>query len=180
MRPDIVIPKELAHLKLDDRGYPIPFFAPIVDKKVNFRFADKDKIATCMKRRLCGICGKKLPKDYCYNVTGPLGLKNRIGSDAMMHEVCARFSMMACPHMYYQRAERKEGSSSIMAPGKPDEILLVKVSNWKTQWQAIQVKDKTGKVVGDNVQLFRYTPVSYVRFIYENNVLVEQEGVVKI
>lgn len=174
MKFDFDIPKELAHLKLDERGYPIPYFARITDGKPNFRFQDDGKREIAVKRRLCGICGRKLPKDYCYNITGPQGLKNRVASDAFMHRVCAEFAMRVCPHIYFEKAERKEDTMPYMTGDKPAEIYLVKVSSWKGFME--EIPRSVGSQDTMNVRLLRYTPVSWEKYVYVDNVLVRDPG----
>src|SRR5438477_8655117 len=108
MKLPVPIPAEMSHLKLDDRGYPIPFFAPIIDDKPNFKYQDERKRDLCIDKRLCHVCGKKLAKDHCYFISGPLGYKNKVSTDAGMHLACAEFTLKVCPHLLYQEAERKE------------------------------------------------------------------------
>lgn len=157
------IPKELSHLRLDDRGYPIPFFAPIVNGKPNFRFQDPMKQLYCMDAGICPICGKKLFKDFCYIISGPMGLKNRVSSDAAMHRYCAEFSMTACPHLYFQKAQRKEdGVSPFLIKEKPNQLFLVKCSKYK------MVPD------GNGHYMVRVTVHSTEEYIYQNNELVKK------
>lgn len=166
MKFDFDIPKELAHLKIDEKGYPIPFFAPIIDGKPNFKFQDEKKRDLCLLRKLCPICGKKLPKDYSYIITGPLGLQNRISSDAMMHRVCAEFSLSVCPHLYFYKSERKIETSKnpYIVKDKPSELFLVKVSKFKGEFDKIA-----------QTMLIRFTPVSSEKYIYQDNVLIKAE-----
>lgn len=157
------IPKELSHLKLDPRGYPIPYFVPIIDGLPNFRFLHTEKQDNCFNRHLCPICGKKLNPDYSYIVTGPIGMKNQVSTDPAMHRVCAEFSMLACPHLFYQKAERKEtaGPQTYIINEKPDKMMLVKCKT-KFKW-----KDKKQRIFG-------YQYVSHEEYIYENNMLVKK------
>lgn len=137
---NLPIPKELAHLKLDSRGYPIPYFVSYRDGEPEFRIMDTNRLQMIVERKVCHICGKKLPSDYCYFIAGPMGLKNKISTDAGMHRVCAEFSMKACPHLYLQKAERRlndalakaaEAVNPFHLPDKPDTLYLVKVDKWK-------------------------------------------------
>jgi hypothetical protein len=167
MKFDFDIPKELAHLKLDERGYPIPYFAPIVDGKPNFRMQDERKRDECIRRHLCPICGRKLYKDYSYMISGPMGLKNCISSDAMMHRVCAEFAMRVCPHLYYHKAERKGHEKALpnksILEDKPDVLYLVKASKFKGKYNEIAKS-----------QLVHFTPASVEKYVYRNNVLVKE------
>jgi hypothetical protein len=134
---EFTIPKELQHLKIDGRGYPIPYFVPYVDGKPNFRFTSHIKIWKCVEENLCGICGKKLYKDYSYIITGVIGMGNRVSSDAAMHRVCAEFALVSCPHMFYEKAERKENKPGIqpyLITDKVGEVMLVRCKT-KFKWR---------------------------------------------
>lgn len=175
MKFNFDVPRELAHLKLDERGYPIPYFVPIVKGKPEFKYQDTDKRAACLKRNLCPICGKVL-QDECYNITGPVGLKNRVSSDAMMHLVCAEFTLRVCPHLHFQKAERKTGTEGEpwLLPDKPAEIYLVKVLSWEAKDHMIQTKHPiTKRDQNTRVTLIYYVPGSWEKYIYADNVLVK-------
>ena len=118
----------MAHLPLDERGYPIPYFVQMVLGQPDFRYSDPKKKAVCRKWKKCWICGDFLFSNDFWVITGPIGLRNQTVSDEPMHEECARFSLIACPHMQYQKAERKtelfEGTPS-QSPFKPSHFYLV-------------------------------------------------------
>ena len=165
------IPKELSHLKVDPRGYPIPFFVSYVDGKPEFRFLNTDRVLMIIDKKLCHICGKKLPKDYCYFIAGPLGLKNGISSDAGMHRVCAEFSLKACPHLFFQNADYRvndelakkyhRAAHPSLITTKPDILYLVKASKFK-------------RVDEDNRYFIKYTPHSNEAYIYVNGKLEKE------
>jgi hypothetical protein len=166
------IPKELAHLKIDERGYPVPYFVSWVDGKPEFRFLDHSRQEMIIEKGVCHICGKKLNKDYNYVISGPIGYQNRISSDAAMHRVCAEFSLKACPHLYLQKAERRENDelgkavSALPSPvvkEKPSILLLVRISKYKTV--------KHGKAT-----YLKYTPAFYETYHYVNNKLEKKES----
>jgi hypothetical protein len=160
--PDFIIPKELAHLKIDERGYPVPFFVPYVNGKPNFRFTDHEKIWESVESNRCGVCGKKLYKDYSYIITGVIGMGNRVSSDAAMHRVCAEFALVSCPHMFYEKATRKEDApseqQSYLLTHKVDEVMLVRC---KTKFKWIE----------RNRCIFGYTYVSHEVYHYINGKL---------
>lgn len=159
------IPKELSHLKIDPRGYPIPYFVSWIEGKPEFRFLDHKRQEMIIAKGVCHICGKKLNKDYNYVISGPVGYQNRISSDAAMHRICAEFSLRACPHLYLQKAERRENDElgkmvaaapSVVIKDKPPVLLLVKVSKWKS-------------VVHEGSTYLKYTPHSYETYHYVKN-----------
>ena len=171
---NIPIPKELSHLKTDKRGYPIPYFVSWVNGEPEFRFIDAARIKMIIDKKVCHICGLKLNKDYNYVISGPIGYSNRVSSDACMHRVCAEFSLRACPHLYMQKAERREGDDlakkviehSTNAPfavaDKPTEFRLIRVSKW---WA---IEENGGPLI-------RYNPVSYESYHYINGKLTKDE-----
>lgn len=158
MRQHFTIPAELSHLELDERGYPIPYFVGKIDGKYNFRYQDRKKRDACIQFRWCPICAKRLDKDFSYVITGPHGLKNKVVSDAPMHLLCAEFSMQACPHIHFEKAERKaEERVAYIAQDKPSSLFLIKIDHWKL----------TKKVI-------RFNPVNAEEYVYLNNVLVKK------
>ncbi len=139
---NIAIPKELAHLKVDHRGYPIPFFVSYQNGVPEFRFLNITKQHFILENKLCGICGKKLNKDYSYVISGPKGYENKISSDSAMHRVCAEFSLQACPHLYLEKAERRTNDDlgkaiaakpSIVIMDKPEKLFLIKISKFRLE-----------------------------------------------
>jgi hypothetical protein len=154
------IPKELSHLKVDDRGYAIPYFAPVHDGKPDFRQTDAKKIIECVEHNRCGICGKKLFPDYSYIITGPIGLYNQVASDAPMHRVCAEYALKACPHMVHEPTKRiiDTKDAPYLAPNKPAELMLVKCKT-KYKWK---VKERC---------IFGFLAVSHETYHYVNGVL---------
>ncbi len=161
MSSHFTIPPELAHLKVDERGYPIPFFVPIQKGKPNFKYQDIDKRKECLNHRKCSICGKQLDLPNAYVITGPVGLKNRVVSDAPMHLLCAEFTLAACPHIHFHKAQRKaeaQENSPIMI-GKPDTLFLIEIDYWYGSEGVI-----------------RFHPVNAQEYGYENNVLVKKEA----
>lgn len=160
------IPKCLSHLKVDERGYPIPFFVPMVEGKPQFLYMDKQKLDKAIDENLCHICGKKLHKDYHYFVSGPMGLQNKVSSDAAMHRDCAEFALAVCPHMLYKKSERKAvnpnysfNETPIMNE-KPDFLYLIKSSKYKAKFYP-----------EFGYRLIHYNSVSAEKYIYVNNKL---------
>lgn len=168
---NLQIPKELAHLKIDSRGYPVPYFVSWIDGKPEFRFLSVERLDMIIERKVCHICGKKLPNDSFYFVAGPTGLENKISTDAPMHRACAEFSLFACPHLFRQKAERRDNDPLAKSlgeerakydPGKPDTLFLVKADK-------IKVKRDDGR------PFIHFRPVSTEKYIYENGTLVKAE-----
>lgn len=160
-------PSFLAHLKVDERGYPIPFFVPIQNGKPNFRFMDYAKLKKAIEHHLCHICGHKLHKDYFYFISGPLGLQNQVSSDAAMHRECAEYALKVCPHMVYRQAVRKEAepdpANTPHIAEKPDVIYLIKTSKYKSKFYPQY-----------GYPLLHYKAVSSEKYIYINERLQKE------
>lgn len=163
------VPKQLAHLKIDSRGYPIPYFVSWIDGKPEFRFLEQDRLDMILERKVCHICGKKLPQDFFYFIAGPWGLHNKISTDAPMHRLCAEFSLVACPHLYLQKAERRDNDPLAKTllnerakhdPGKPDTLFLVKCDK-------IKITRDGGR------PYIHFRPVSTEKHVYENGKLIK-------
>ncbi len=173
------IPKRLQHLKTDERGYPIPFFIAYIDGKADFRLADERKQLLCIKEDLCWICGKKLLKHVYFFITGPLGLKNKTVTDCGMHRECAEFSLQACPHMFYENAERREKGAvyedaltktkSYLQP-KPEELYLI----FSDKQESFPVNTTPEHIV----HMIKFRPQRIEKFVYQNGILVK-EGTLK-
>lgn len=151
-------------MKLDERGYPIPYFVPVRDGKHDFRYLDRKKQIACIEHKLCAVCGKRLLAKSFWFIAGPIGLKNKIASDPPMHEECARFSLEACPHLLHQKAERRSEPGTDpeivndpnVCPEKPNEVLLVK-ADW----------------FGPFERYIKFRPVYSELYHYQNNRLVK-------
>lgn len=167
---NLEIPKELSHLKIDKRGYPVPFFVSWINGEPEFRYLDAVRAKMIIDNKLCHICGKKLNKDFFYFISGPIGLQNRISSDAAMHKTCAEFSLRACPHLYLQKADRRDNDELGKAIGsmpspvireKPNTLFLIKSNKFK-------------KVLHEGQTYLQYRPVSTEKYIYENGKLIKE------
>lgn len=154
----IEIPNHLSHLRVS-KGLPVPFFAPIINGEPDFKRQHPVKRELCLSEGKCSICGTKLVNGSHYFITGLIGLKNRVVSDAPMHEQCARFSLEHCPHLKYQKTKRRTGDQSdYHIAKKPDTICLIK-------------SDKYERLVHEGHVLIRFRPVSVEYFGYSDNVL---------
>jgi hypothetical protein len=163
------IPKELLHLPVDERGYVIPFFVTYVDGKPDFRLLDIRKQNKCITKRLCPVCGRKLPKDSMFFIGGIKTFTNRVCTDPGMHRVCAEYSLMTCPHMYLEKAQRREKgleglqviNTKLLDPGKPQQIYLIKASKYK----------KIPHPYSAGGSLIRFAPISAEIYGYEDGKL---------
>jgi hypothetical protein len=88
----------MAGLKIDDRGYPIPWFVGYHKGKPEFRCMDWQKWAHAVKWKVCWVCGNKLHKPYVF-VAGPMCGINRTSSEPPCHLECAQYSARNCPFL---------------------------------------------------------------------------------
>lgn len=99
MSSDIEIPKRIAKLPRDERGYPIPFFVGYDDRGLpDFRMMDAHKLTRAVKDRLCWICGEPLGRYLAFAI-GPMCALNRNNAEPPMHKECALFSVKTCPFL---------------------------------------------------------------------------------
>lgn len=168
----IFIPEFLKHLKVNDKGYPIPYFVGYVAGKHDFRLLDARKQILCVDTKICAICGKKLFKGAYYFISGPEGYKNKISTDPAMHRQCAEYSLNVCPHLHIEKTSRrqagledipgKEAQEVYMAP-KPATIIMVKCDKFK---------NISNPVLSGHF-LIKFRPISYETYVYENGELVK-------
>ncbi|MFZ0804142.1 MAG: hypothetical protein WAN70_18395 [Terriglobales bacterium] len=124
-------PAFLSHLPVV-AGMPVPVFVTWFDGVPDFRVPDTQKVAECLKLRLCGICGRKLG-EHMYFIGGPLSKANKLFNDPPMHKACAEFSSRVCPYLtgkrqdYSRRAvPDKTRVTKLMAHGRPAELFILK------------------------------------------------------
>lgn len=164
MKFDYPIPAIMKELPLDERGYPIPYFVPMVDGNPEFRYQDANKRSSCLKHGLCAVCGKKLYAKSYWFICGPMGLLNKVHSDAPCHEDCARFSLNVCPHLVYSKAQRRSEESGNANPNllrsHPDNLFLVKA-------------DKYEQIIHDGHTYINFRPVYHEHYIYKDNKLIK-------
>jgi hypothetical protein len=101
--PDL--PRQMANLPVDHRGFPVPWFVAWQDGKPMFPVADGRKMNIAVKEQLCWVCGGALPKARA-SVIGPMCAINRTISEPQSHLECARFSARNCPFLANPRMKR--------------------------------------------------------------------------
>lgn len=101
------LPKRIAQLPVDERGYPVPWFVVWLKGKPEFRIADGEKVLIALRERRCWVCGDPIGHDPTF-VTGTMALINRCHGEAPCHPECAKFSALACPHLKNPNARRRE------------------------------------------------------------------------
>lgn len=97
----------MAHLSVDERGFPVPWFVAWVDGKPEFRAIRPRGIAEAWNNKTCWLCGSKLGI-YLTCVVGPMCGINRITSEPPSHLECAEYAAKACPFLTRPLAVRNE------------------------------------------------------------------------
>jgi hypothetical protein len=101
------IPERMRDLKIDKRGYPIPWFVGYVDGEADFRCMDGSKMGVAVRLKRCWQCGKPLGKFMTF-VIGPMCIVNRNISEPPSHLACCEYGVRACPFLTQPRMRRNE------------------------------------------------------------------------
>lgn len=101
--PDL--PAKMRRLKVDHRGFPVPWFVAWVDGEPQFPVADQRKWLLAVRRGMCWVCGGPLGRLHAF-VVGPMCVVNRTTGEPPCHPECARFSARNCPFLTKPRMKR--------------------------------------------------------------------------
>lgn len=101
------MPAQIAALRRDARGYPVPWFVLWVDGKPQFPVMDRLKWKAAIVDRLCWVCGDKLGA-YLAFVAGPMCGINRTSAEPPSHLGCAEFAVANCPFLVNPKMKRIE------------------------------------------------------------------------
>jgi hypothetical protein len=105
-RPELPeVPERMRWLPIR-RGYPVPWFVPMVNGDYHFPAADALKMKVAIKEKRCWVCGDKLGA-YRAFVLGPMCAINRTTSEPPSHRECAEFSAKACPFLARPHMKRR-------------------------------------------------------------------------
>lgn len=99
------IPPRMRRLPVE-RGYPVPWFVAYVQDHFDFRIMDSRKRARALKENRCWLCGEVLGQYFAF-VIGPMCAINRVSSEPPSHRECAEFSVLACPFLNLDEADRR-------------------------------------------------------------------------
>jgi hypothetical protein len=108
------MPKRIARLPKDARGYPVPWFVAWMHDGVpckagtgepDFRVIAPRKLSIAYHQRRCWACGDFIGVHKIY-VIGPMCTVNRVTSEPPCHRDCAEFAAGACPFLIRPRQKR--------------------------------------------------------------------------
>lgn len=124
IRADIhaMAPDRIRRLPIDQRGFPVPFFATWIDGKPDFRVVRPEKRSACFRHKHCWICGEPLGRYLAFAI-GPMCVVNRTTSEPAQHLECAQFAAKACPFLT-NPASRRRASGMPDTDDMPGEPLL--------------------------------------------------------
>jgi hypothetical protein len=107
-RPELrEIPPRIRQLKVDQRGYPVPWFVEWVNGVPEFRVMDGHKFVRAIQERRCWVCGEALGRHLAF-VVGPMCTVNRTSSEPPCHLTCATWSARFCPFLARPHMVRRE------------------------------------------------------------------------
>lgn len=110
------MPKRIARLRKDERGYPVPRFVEwIIDghaarpsdpgAKPDFRYARPEYRNQAFKHGYCWVCGEQMGVHKVYAI-GPMCVVNRVTAEPASHRDCAEYAAKACPFLLRPRMRR--------------------------------------------------------------------------
>lgn len=128
------VPRHMADLPLDERGYPIPWFVAWIDGKPDFRIANASRVRQAVIGSRCWICGGALGRFRSF-VIGPAGAMNRVHSEPPSHHECAQYALHVCPFLVLPKAHRRPANMPVesYAPDGLDPSNVAVVIEWITR-----------------------------------------------
>lgn len=151
------IPEKMAKLKLDRRGYPIPFIILIDDEGTpHFKINDSRKVDICLKWKFCAICGTYLREDI-WVIGGPGSAFHPQGAyiDTPIHYDCGKYALEVCPYLATKgydayapieaTTRRVKTQKAIFVnptvdPNRPKVFVFGKISGWKLTYPDPQTR----------------------------------------
>jgi hypothetical protein len=124
--PPVRIPRALDRRPKWKGRYPIPYVMFVDDDGApDFRINDADRVADTIRRRLCALCGTKLPPNWLALIGGPLCEANRLFMDGPMHEACARYAFTICPYLAAPHAHHASADAIAARHANTDAVVVV-------------------------------------------------------
>lgn len=125
VRPDMRtnMPRRIAALRVDRRGYPVPWFVQEVEgREPDFRIVDSHKLRQALRFSRCWICGGPLGVNKTF-VVGPMCVVSRVSAEPPAHAECALFAAHFCPFLALPHAKRREANLPEHAATNPSHLL---------------------------------------------------------
>jgi hypothetical protein len=138
-RHTVPLPRRMAGLPRDHRGYVVPWFVTWEGDVPQFPIVDPKRWTRAMRNKLCWVCGQPLGRVALF-VLGPMCCVNRISAEPPTHRECATYSALVCPYLCSPRMGRvpleKVTGGPTIAPGgimsldNPGTCALWPTRNW--------------------------------------------------
>jgi hypothetical protein len=139
----LAMPDRIKRLPIDERGWPVPWFAGWVDGKPDHRLVDGQKVRDAIKYRFCFVCGDPLGGHAAFTV-GPMCVVNRTSAEPPSHRDCAFYSARACPFLSRPHAKRRpvgeeisdlnrEGAGGCMIRRNPGVVAVWVTKQWRVE-----------------------------------------------
>lgn len=123
LRPGLPpVPRKMAALPVDERGYPVPYFVAWVDGKPDHRIADARAKHLCVTEGRCWLCGGFLGRFQTFCV-GPMCTITRTSAEPPQHLECALYAAMSCPFLTRPHAKRRDANMPDGHQAPPGEFL---------------------------------------------------------
>lgn len=130
-------PTQIKTLRVERRGYPVPYFAEWIDGEPEFRAVDPRKMERAAREGLCWVCGIRNSGAKAF-VLGPMCGITRVNPEPPNHIVCARFAATSCPFLSQPMAKRNardlpghEPPSGIMIARNPGVVAVWITSTYR-------------------------------------------------
>jgi hypothetical protein len=121
----IPIPKRMAHLDRDERGYLIPVMV-FRDNAGRPHFTINNEATRFMllMNEQCSICGQKLLRVRWF-VGGPLSAFHEHGTymDPPLHRECMRYALQVCPYLALPSYAKRIDARTVRDP-EPNRIFI--------------------------------------------------------
>lgn len=94
-------------MKVDQRGYPVPWFVAWIDGVPDFRVVASEKIVEAIRFKRCWVCGEERGRNVSF-VIGPMCAVNRVSAEPPCHRDCAIYAALACPFLTRPKMKRND------------------------------------------------------------------------
>ena len=101
------MPRRIADLPRDKRGYPVPWFVFWLEGEPHFPIANSQKRVLAIVDKCCWVCGDNIGAHKAF-VVGPMCGVNRTTAEPPCHLECAEYSVQACPFLKNPNMKRIE------------------------------------------------------------------------
>lgn len=136
---EIEKPARIAKLRVNDAGYPVPWFVAWIDGKPDFRVIERGRIAAALTHHKCWVCGERMTAPTASFVIGPMCAVNRVSAEPPSHYECATYAARACPFLANPKKRRREGympedrieAAGMMIARNPGVALVWSSRHWK-------------------------------------------------